>query len=298
MLRNANLGKDQHLGHLKLKRPNLCAATKRQSQDSGRFDYLLYGVPISGCMDKKSAKIANAILNNKNDCALLEMTVSGGHFLFKANTNICITGADMMPQINKITVKMNTAIAIQKDDELVMHHSKNGCRTYLSITGGFQTPKVLNSRSMYKGITENFRLSKNDELYFISTSKPIKSNATIKNVRIESQQQVIDVYKGPEFDQLTDKQIEILTFTPFTISNESNRMAYPLTEFIPNHLDPIITSIVLPGTVQLTPGGKLIILMRDCQVTGGYPRILQLTEGAINALAQQQVNNQIQFNLL
>jgi allophanate hydrolase subunit 2 len=50
---------------------------------------------------------------------------------------------------------------------------------------------------------------------------------------------------------------------------------------------------VLPGTVQWTPSGQLIVLMREGQTTGGYPRILQLTEGSINVLAQKNTNQSI-----
>ena len=81
---------------------------------------------------------------------------------------------------------------------------------------------------------------------------------------------------------------ELLIETQFTISNDNNRVGYRLKEVFKNQLKPILTSGVLPGTVQLTPSGELIILMRDCQVTGGYPRVLQLTEEAINILAQKR----------
>lgn len=66
-------------------------------------------------------------------------------------------------------------------------------------------------------------------------------------------------------------------------------MAYQLNETLENSLSPIITSAVLPGTVQWTPNGHLIILMRDAQTTGGYPRILQLSESAINLLSQKKL---------
>ena len=46
-----------------------------------------------------------------------------------------------------------------------------------------------------------------------------------------------------------------------------------------------------------SPSGKLIILMRDCQVTGGYPRILQLKESGINSLAQKSTNDKLQFRI-
>ena len=75
-------------------------------------------------------------------------------------------------------------------------------------------------------------------------------------------------------------------------------MGYQLVELIDNNLPSMLTSSVLPGTVQLTPSGKLIILMRDCQVTGGYPRILQLSEASINILAQKTTNGKIKLKLI
>ena len=81
----------------------------------------------------------------------------------------------------------------------------------------------------------------------------------------------------------------------FTISSDNSRMGYRLNETIPNNFESMLTSGVLPGTVQLTPSGKLIVLMRDCQVTGGYPRVLQLSENAINILAQKTTGDQLRF---
>ena len=72
-------------------------------------------------------------------------------------------------------------------------------------------------------------------------------------------------------------------------------MGYRLLETLGNKLEQILTSSVLPGTVQLTPSGELIILMRDAQVTGGYPRILQLKEDSIAQIAQKTTNDTFVF---
>jgi allophanate hydrolase subunit 2 len=74
-------------------------------------------------------------------------------------------------------------------------------------------------------------------------------------------------------------------------------MAIQLSDLLVNNLKPIITSIVMPGTVQLTPAGSLIILMKDCQTTGGYPRILQVEEKSINSLAQLKKDSELSFSL-
>ena len=75
-------------------------------------------------------------------------------------------------------------------------------------------------------------------------------------------------------------------------------MAYQLDEKIDGHTISMLTSATLPGTVQLTPSGKLIILMKDGQTTGGYPRILQLTDTAISILAQKRTGDTISFKLI
>jgi allophanate hydrolase subunit 2 len=72
-------------------------------------------------------------------------------------------------------------------------------------------------------------------------------------------------------------------------------MGYRLNEVVENDLPALLTSSVLPGTVQLTPSGTLIILMRDCQVTGGYPRILQLSDKAIHILSQKSAGQKVNF---
>ncbi|WP_408034063.1 hypothetical protein [Tenacibaculum sp. 1_MG-2023] len=100
---------------------------------------------------------------------------------------------------------------------------------------------------------------------------------------------------GPEVS-LNDVQKQQLEKQIFTISNDNNRMGYRLNETIDNELSSILTSAVLPRTVQLTPSGKLIILMRDCQVTGGYPRILQLTETSINHYHKKQLINRLSLS--
>ena len=96
-------------------------------------------------------------------------------------------------------------------------------------------------------------------------------------------------------DSISNKKKRL--FEPFTILEDNNRVGYRLHETIENNLKPILTSAVLPGTVQLTPSGTLIVLMRDAQVTGGYPRVLQLNSFSIDILAQRLSGEEIQFEV-
>ena len=107
----------------------------------------------------------------------------------------------------------------------------------------------------------------------------------------------LDVYKGPEYKLLKDTQLAQLFYREFTVANENNRMAYQLNELIEGNKVSMLTSATLPGTIQLTPAGKLIILMKDGQTTGGYPRILQLSDMAMSILAQKRSGDHISFKL-
>ena len=265
-------------------------------QDKGRFGFQNYGVPVSGCMDENSAKIANQILRNLTSSALLELTMTGCSLEFKKDTIIAVTGSDMNAKLNGSSIQMYNKIDVKKGDLLSFGRFEYGFRTYIAFQGGIKSEKVMKSRSMYNGITKSFKIQKNDKIVLnnlINKSRSTNQEKIQKLILSDN----IECYKGPEFHKLSKENKENLLKKQFSISNNHNRMGYILNEKIKNNIKPIITSHVMPGTVQLTPGGKIIILMRDCQTTGGYPRILQLTNNAINILSQKMTNSEIKFNI-
>jgi biotin-dependent carboxylase-like uncharacterized protein len=266
-------------------------------QDLGRKEYQHLGVPISGAMDHDAAKMANAILGNAEYCAVLEITMVGPKLQFDCDTVVSITGANLSPNLNGSVINSYAAININKGDVLSFGKPIKGFRTYLAVSEGFQTEYVLNSRSMYNNITQTSQLQKGDILKIVPKTHTSNKFSSIKSNSDYLDNQTITVFKGPEFEYLNDAQIDQLFSNLFTISKENNRMAYQLDEMLENSLDEIITSFVFPGTIQLTPSGKLIALMRDCQTTGGYPRVLQLSEASINLLAQKMTGNKLRFSL-
>ena len=264
-------------------------------QDKGRVGMQSYGIPCSGTMDSFSSDLANKILNNSGNSAVLEITMVGPVLEFVYETVICITGANLSPLLNNKIIKMNNPIFIKSNDILSFGVLKSGLRSYIAVLGGFKSEKVFGSRSMFKNLTRPVKLAKNDVLNFnkdiIFKSSKINLN---KTSNIDNK---IVVYKGPEYDTLNSSQKDFISSKKFRISNNYNRMAIQLTDLLYNTLEPIITSMVMPGTVQLTPAGNLIILMKDCQTTGGYPRILQVEEKSINSLAQLKKDSELWFSL-
>ena len=266
-------------------------------QDIGRFGYKNIGVPVSGSMDQTSAKLANLLLGNDESSAVLEMTLVGPTLEFMNDTYISITGADMNPSLNKQKVLQNKPLFVNKGDILYLSHSSNGMRSYLGIKGGFNSEKKLGSKSFYRGITKREKLIKNDKIKFSKvTSSTIKMNKSINDFKINRKNK-INVFKGPEFDLLDSNSKDIIFNTDFTIGI-NNRMGYNLVEPIENSISSIISSPVMPGTVQLTPSGRLIILCRDCQTSGGYPRVLQLDKSSMDSLSQKTIGETIKLKLV
>ncbi len=267
-------------------------------QDAGRFGHRVYGVPVSGPMDAYSSQFANAILGNTNDEALLELTMTGPTLHFLEPTLIAISGADMQPKLNNRPIKMNVSISIQANDIVRFSNNLSGFRAYLAIKDGFLSETVLGSRSMYTPITKASRIMINDTLEYSSIGYNQRElNANVKYNKDIIEDYILDVYKGPEFNTLTNNKQNQLLETSLSVSKHNSRMAYQLEPLFKNDLEPILTAPVLPGTIQLTPSGQLIVLMRDCQTTGGYPRVLQLTEKAINILSQKRTENCLKLRL-
>ena len=263
-------------------------------QDKGRFGYRNIGVPSSGYMDSESAETANLIINNPKDNPLIEATLIGPTLEFKKSAVICITGGEFSPTLNDIKISSYSAIEVNKGDILKINNSSIGSRCYISIQGTIISDTILGSKSFYHQITNSSILEDGDIFLFKKNIRTLEQKYTHKKFELNK---TINVFRGPEFKCLSKESIKTLFNEEFSIGI-NNRMAYNLLEKIQDGVNSIISSGVIPGTVQLTPSGNIIILHRDSQTTGGYPRILQLNEKSLNDLAQLRTGDIIRFKLL
>lgn len=268
-------------------------------QDLGRFGFRKFGVPQSGAMDQRAARLANLLLQNPADAAVMEITLQGPALQFNEAAQIAITGAELSPKLDGVLLANSRVYEVEAGQILVFGHRKSGFRAYLAVKNGFQTKEVLNSRSWCKGVTEHHRLEKGMKLPFLTgNSSGTKTlNSSVKTDAYLASD-VIEAYPGPEFALLSISELERLQKSHFSVARENDRMGIQFQEKIPNSFNPILTGPVLPGTVQLTPSGTLIALMRDCQTTGGYPRILQISEESIDILAQKIPGEKIKVRLV
>jgi biotin-dependent carboxylase-like uncharacterized protein len=265
-------------------------------QDEGRFGYRDQGVPLSGAMDQYAFQLGNHLLGNSKEIAALEMMLQGPELVFHKSTYIAITGASFGAFLNGQKISLHTRVFVPAESVLKFTPPKSGVFGYLAIQGGIQANSILGSFSYYPNVSEDFLLKKGQQLKIKQHIQKGKSNASVVS-QLDLSDKTIDVYPGPEFHLISRENQRDLSLASFKIGTNSNRMGYEIKHAMELEAKEIITAPVQPGTIQLTPSGKLICLMRDAQTTGGYARVFQLSENAINKLSQKRACQEIRFNI-
>lgn len=275
-------------------------------QDNGRYGYRNIGVPTSGAMDLHSFRYVNHCLGNLPDEAVLEATLTGPELFFHSGALICISGAESEVYLDGNIIPLDKVVQIRTGQILKYGKFISGCRSYMGIMGGLDIIPIMGSKSPLEN-TDLRPLKKGDLLplkqALITHHNPIEIeliiNHNIKPLTIDNQARIM-VYPGPEWDLLDPDSKKWIIEATYTITTHADSIGYRLKgqALQTNGINEILSSAVLPGTVQLLPDGNLIILMRDCQTTGGYPRILQVAEDSINQLAQRRPGADLQFGII
>ncbi|MEA1963760.1 MAG: biotin-dependent carboxyltransferase family protein [Candidatus Aerophobetes bacterium] len=275
-------------------------------QDSGRFGYQKYGVPVSGGMDTFSLKIANLLVANSINEGVLEITGLGIVKLkILNNTAVALTGADLTPMIDTSPLPMWRATEVKKGKILSLGGAKRGFRAYLSVAGGIDIPLVLGSRSTYCkakiGGIEGRPLRKGD---IISSFLPGQSLEEIAR-RYLPEDSVPDlpeeiearVIMGPQDDYFKPEGIQTFLNSWYSVSPESDRTGYRLRGPRITHKDKtdIITDAIPLGAIQVPGDGLPIILMADRGPTGGYPKIACILSVDVDKVGQLKPGDKIKF---
>ena len=273
-------------------------------QDSGRIGYQSYGVPVSGVMDKKSAALANELVGNPSDAPVIEITLLGPKIEIEGECQIAITGADLSPKINNQTIPLYTTVTVKNGDMLSFGAIKNGCRAYLAIGGEWQLSKWLNSYSAVpyagKEATPKSVIEKGQQLTIKTSKRGIKKSIPKSEQPIYNNSQRIRVLPGPEFEEFSPYTIAYFFSRGYKLTNDSNRMGYRLDgnliDFKPKR--EVISSGIIPGTIQITSSGQPVILMADAQTVGGYYRIANVISADMDKLAQLKPGEEVWFSLI
>ena len=265
-------------------------------QDQGRLGMSYYAIPPSGVMDRQSANLANVIIGNLGSNPVIECCLSGPTIKFHNPTTIAITGSPMAWAINGKATPLNTALIIKEGDILSSKFATAHLYAYIAIQGDIETTLSYDSCSVYPpaklGHQGGKPFQKDDIIKWKKSSIELKSSKV--NPRVFASN--IPIIKGPEYHLLTDESKQNLTSATWAKSVNSNRMGARLSGPSLTTQDNLQDSVpVLPGHIQLPPSGLPIVVLRDGQTTGGYPRIGFIDRDGLDDFNQVGLREELKF---
>ena len=239
------------------------------------------GYAPGGASDQLSFIRGHYLLgNNPKKAQSLEFTlVLPKKIIFQKNAFFCLTGAKFESWLNEKKIINNKVYFANEGAVLNFGKKLLGLRLYLTIQGGINEEKG------------NF-------IYPRRQIKPIEKThfSFLKEADWLAEFGIIRVIKGPEYSYIKNDKDLFKSF--WKVSHQSNNMGIRLqgSKIHASSYD-ITSSAVNDGTVQLSSKG-LIILMRERQTIGGYPRILNVIKTDLDLLSQKSLNDGIRFKLI
>lgn len=273
-------------------------------QDLGRNGYQAQGFNVNGVMDRRAFRIANLLLDNPENEAVLECTLIGPTLEFTAPMIISITGGDFRPEINDEEVPMYTALYVAEGDVLKLGSARSGRSCYIAFSNYLKVPVVMGSRSTnLKCRIGGFKGRKLEDGDYIETRitrriyLPTFLSRTLPLKEYEENKATIRVILGPEEEIFSKKGIKSFLETEYTVGAEFDRMGMRLegTYIESKRGSDIISDGIVLGSIQVPSHGKPIILLADRQTTGGYGKIATVISVDLPKLVQRRMDDKIRF---
>ncbi|MET3417743.1 biotin-dependent carboxylase-like uncharacterized protein [Variovorax paradoxus] len=286
-------------------------------QDLGRHGHRQVGICPGGALDVLALTLANRLVGNADGAAGLEITMGGCEIRFETATRIALAGDDFSARLDgrpiwpcwSVPVAAGQTLKLAGANALAPGAKKAGLRSWLAVAGGVDVPPVLGSRSTDLkagfGGHHGRALRKGDRLALGATALDADRLARrafgLRGPEWGPEQSdsaiALRVLPGPEFDQFTAASHALLWSERWRITAQSNRMGSRLAgaELKRKRSIDMLSSGVIPGTIQVPPSGQPIILMGDAQTTGGYPRIGVVIRADLWKLAQAPLDGRLQL---
>ncbi|WP_375418075.1 biotin-dependent carboxyltransferase family protein [uncultured Hymenobacter sp.] len=292
-------------------------------QDLGRPGYQQAGIVVGGAMDATALRVANLLVGNAETAAGLETSGPGLRLLFEADALIALTGAHFSPTLNGQLVGLSRPVGVGAGTELAFGTPVAGSRAYLAVAGGVAVPPVLGSRATYLragfgGLRGRALLAGDGLPVGEPTAIGRRLGASLIPYPPPATQPawtaarwtpgpglcptplpnpIVRAVAGPEYEQFSAASQRAFWQEPFTITTAADRMGYRLRgpALARDTNVELLSSAVAFGTVQVPAGGQPIVLLADCQTTGGYPRIAQVISVDFAVLAQAAPGQFLRF---
>lgn len=271
-------------------------------QDRGRPGWAHLGVPRAGAVDRPAADLANRLVGNAPEAAVLETTLGGVTVRVSAAMAVSVTGAPASVEVDGRAVAFGEPVAVPAGATVRVGAATTGLRSYLAVAGGILVEPVLGSRS-----TDTLasigppRLREGDELPVgAATGRP--AAVDVPPVRRGARAGAVAelrVVPGPRVDWFDADALRELAGAPYTVAAESNRIGLRLrgpvlararTEELPSE------GLVL-GAVQVPASGQPLVFLNDHPTTGGYPVLGVVDPDDLPTCAQLRPGEQVRLRV-
>ncbi len=284
-------------------------------QDLGRNGSRRFGVPVGGASDWHALRVANALVNNEDSAAGIEVTLGRLRLCFEDERLVAWCGGQFDVRIGNDMLPSGHVGLISKDEALTIIAPKSGSRGWVAISGGIDVPLVLGSRSTDLrgnfGGHEGRTLSDGDRLP-LGKSTALPAHVAREFVRrkittwsapgiwstITPENRFLRIIRGHYWSSFTADAQKAFVSTPFAVMPDSDRMGARLegANLTRTESGDLLSEAVAPGTLQVPPDGNPILLLGDCQTIGGYPKIAHVITVDLPIAAQLWPGEQIRFH--
>jgi len=257
-------------------------------QDRGRSGWAHLGVSHSGAADRASFDLANRLLQNPQDSAVLE-TAGGLVVRVAADIHVVLTGAECDALLNDHAIAHCRPLLVRTGDLLRISAVRHGVWTYVGIGGGIDGPEQLGSRAhdtlgniVPIALTVGGTLQVGDVHGTpISLDTPVVPRDTNR----------LGITDGPHGDLLPRDDLERIFRQEWRVSAEPNRVGVRLVGPVVRRqfTDELHSFPLVRGAVQLTPANELVVMIADHPTTGGYPVVGVVAGPDVDRLAQARV---------
>jgi biotin-dependent carboxylase-like uncharacterized protein len=292
------------------------------TQDLGRPNVSHYGLAQGGAADWHAHCWGQKLLGNPIMATSLEIVL--GRIKFRANQDLTLvlTGADCLAEVHSPQrivaehVQSWRPFRLKKGQELHLKVPRSGCRSYLSVSGGFAIEPFLGSSSTVErdgvgGLNPGQPLACGDSLAVNSSLSGNLSDLQHQDLQpiprsaIPSYAGVRTLHLLPcfQFQQFDKALRELLLSQIYTVSAQSNRMGIRLkssdsdTARLTQALPSLISEGILSGSVQIPPDGNPIIMLSDHQTLGGYQKLGVVAFRDLAKVAQLRPGEKLHFKL-
>jgi biotin-dependent carboxylase-like uncharacterized protein len=269
-------------------------------QDRGRLGYQRFGVSPSGAMDRRALAMANVLVGNAPDTAAIEFMNLGGTFTCEGgDLLVALAGAGCPASLDGTPVPPQTSVLLQEGQTLQVGHPRTGTFAYLAVAGGLNVAPQLGSLSFHPrsrlGGLNGAALQAGDRLPCRLDAKAPEPMQLLADNPEESGP--VRVMLGPQDDYFSQETIRMFLESAFTISPQADRMGFQLTGPALGHAKGfnIVSDGIVDGHIQIPGSGQPIVLMRDRQTTGGYPKIATIISADLDRFAQMRPGSTVRF---